>query len=164
MVEQWSEVGGRARAAFYAASAAFRASHRPPRTARHLPGNPVAVSSAVACGRADMAMVEAGRSREVNDELWEAAYLAELRAQAPLLDCVFGDPHNPVSFESAWRTTPVIRLAEEAYRNPSPEILRVLGDALEEAGVLDPQILEHCRGDHPHARGCWVLDGVLQKS
>jgi hypothetical protein len=164
MVERWSEVGARAYAAFSAAEAAYRASRLPPRSARHLPGNPVAVSSAVACGRADMAIIEAGRSRGANDELWRAAYRAELRAQAPLLDCIFGDPDSPVSFDQAWRTPPVIRLAEEAYRNPTPEILKVLSDCLEEAGCQDREIMGHCRGDHPHARGCWVLDGVLGKT
>jgi hypothetical protein len=37
----------------------------------------------------------------------------------------------------------------------------VLGDALEDAGCDDEVILAHCRDDRPHARGCWLLDGIL---
>jgi hypothetical protein len=85
-------------------------------------------------------------------------------AQCGLLRDIMGNPFRPVNFDQAWRTPPVIRLAEEAYYGHSFEILPVLGDALEEAGCHDPEILEHCRADHIHARGCWVLDGLLKKS
>ena len=27
-----------------------------------------------------------------------------------------------------------------------------------------PDVLAHCRGDGPHARGCWVVDLVLGKA
>jgi hypothetical protein len=36
--------------------------------------------------------------------------------------------------------------------------LPILADALEDAGCGDSEILGHCRGPRPHARGCWVLD------
>jgi hypothetical protein len=39
--------------------------------------------------------------------------------------------------------------------------LPVLGDALEEAGCTDQDILDHCRLPRPHALGCWVVDLVL---
>jgi hypothetical protein len=80
-----------------------------------------------------------------------------------ILRDIVGSPFRRVVFDESWRTPTVIRLAEEAYRDPSPEILKVLSDCLEEAGCQDREILDHCRGDHPHARGCWVLDAVLGK-
>jgi hypothetical protein len=99
---------------------------------------------------------------------WNAAatlgLFKELEDQCVILRDIIDSPFRRVVFDESWKTHPVIRLAEEAYRNPSTEILRVLGDALEEAGVQDPLILGHCRGGHGHARGCWLLDGVLGKS
>jgi hypothetical protein len=32
-----------------------------------------------------------------------------------------------------------------------------------DAGCADEQILEHCRSNGPHVRGCWVVDLVLGK-
>jgi diguanylate cyclase (GGDEF)-like protein len=37
----------------------------------------------------------------------------------------------------------------------------ILADALQDAGCDSDQILDHCRGDTPHVRGCWVVDEVL---
>jgi hypothetical protein len=37
----------------------------------------------------------------------------------------------------------------------------VLGDALEESGCTDPDILGHCRSGGQHVRGCWVVDLLL---
>ena len=39
----------------------------------------------------------------------------------------------------------------------------ILGDALEEAGCGNEDVLKHCRSDKPHVRGCWVVDFVLGK-
>ena len=39
----------------------------------------------------------------------------------------------------------------------------ILGDALEEAGCADADVLAHCRGNGPHARGCWLVDFLLKK-
>jgi hypothetical protein len=35
---------------------------------------------------------------------------------------------------------------------------------LEEAGCSDARLLGHLRGPGPHARGCWSLDALLDKS
>ena len=71
-----------------------------------------------------------------------------------------------------WNAGTVKRLAEQAYQKRSlpsghldPERLAVLGDALEEAGVTDPDILGHLRQQGAvHVRGCWCLDLLLGKS
>ena len=39
----------------------------------------------------------------------------------------------------------------------------ILADALQDAGCDNPDILNHCRGDGPHVRGCWVMDRALGK-
>jgi len=41
--------------------------------------------------------------------------------------------------------------------------LSILSDALEEVGCDDAEILEHCRGEGPHVRGCWLVDIILGK-
>jgi hypothetical protein len=40
----------------------------------------------------------------------------------------------------------------------------ILADALEDAGCDNSEILHHCRGSTEHARGCWVLDLLLERS
>jgi hypothetical protein len=39
----------------------------------------------------------------------------------------------------------------------------VLADALKDAGCHSEAILNHCRGGGEHARGCWVVDLLLEK-
>ena len=41
--------------------------------------------------------------------------------------------------------------------------LRVLADALEEAGCTDADLLAHCRSGGGHLRGCWAVDLLLGK-
>ena len=39
----------------------------------------------------------------------------------------------------------------------------ILADALQDAGCDNLDVLGHCRGPGPHARGCWVVDLLLGK-
>jgi hypothetical protein len=84
-------------------------------------------------------------------------------AQAPLLRCIVGNPFRPVACEPSWRTSTAVGLAEGIYADHAFDRLPILADALEEAGCDDADVLGHCRGDGPHARGCWVVDLVLGK-
>jgi hypothetical protein len=91
---------------------------------------------------------------------------AQLRRQAEVIRCVFGNPFRPVAFDPAWRTPAVVSLAEAAYDErilPSgeldPQRLAILADALEEAGP-EGELLRHLRGPGPHVRGCWAVDLV----
>ncbi len=77
-------------------------------------------------------------------------------------------PIRPVAVDPAWLQWEdglVPRLAGAAYeqrRLPEgtlePDRLRVLADALEDAGCACPELLGHLRGSEPHVRGCWAID------
>jgi hypothetical protein len=60
-----------------------------------------------------------------------------------------------------WRTETVIALAAGIYNERGFDRMPILADALHEAGCDNDNILNHCRGDGPHVRGCWVVDLVL---
>jgi hypothetical protein len=90
----------------------------------------------------------------------------EEQAQANLLRCIFGLFNSARSVPAsilAWNGGTVVRLAEAIYEERSFERLPIFADALEEAGCTDHAILDHCRQDQHHARGCWVLDLILGK-
>jgi hypothetical protein len=81
--------------------------------------------------------------------------------QSDLVRDLFGDPFRPAAFDPRWRTAAALGLARAAHAGGAFDRLPILADALEEAGCDDPAVLNHCRGGGPHARGCWVVDGLL---
>jgi hypothetical protein len=87
----------------------------------------------------------------------------EYKAQVALLRCIFGNPFRPVAFTPSWRSETAVALATGIYEQRAFDRLPVLADALEEAGCDHADVLNHLRGPGPHARGCWVVDGVLGK-
>ena len=89
---------------------------------------------------------------------------AERNAQAKLVRCIFVNPFRPVTLDPAWRTSTVVALARGIYDDRAFDRLPILADALQDAGCDNDDILNHCRGDGPHARGCWVVDLVLGKA
>jgi hypothetical protein len=98
-----------------------------------------------------------------NDEYLQA-FVAECAAQAELVREVFGNPFRQVAVDPAWLAAggrAVSRLAEAILEERAFERMPVLGDALEEAGCADAEMLAHCRGPGPHVLGCWLLDWVL---
>jgi anti-sigma regulatory factor (Ser/Thr protein kinase) len=88
---------------------------------------------------------------------------AERGIQAALLRDIFGNPFRPVTFEPAWRTTTAVQLAQSMYHSRDFAAMSILADALQDAGCDNAAILDHCRGEGPHVRGCWVVDLVLGK-
>lgn len=138
-----------------------------------------AMSAAIVAAKA-MALGERGYRRRVEEALYWAesrdevpatsvglprpvpdSVGAEAAAQAGLLRCVFGSPFSPAQFQTAWRTEAVLLLAREAYQSRDFSAMPVLADALEEAGCTDETVLSHCRSPGVHARGCHVVDFVL---
>jgi hypothetical protein len=95
---------------------------------------------------------------------WQALSPAEYVSEAQLLRCVVGNPFRPVTFDSSWLTSTVVSLAEGIYADRAFDRLPILADALQDAGCDSADVLGHCRGPGPHARGCWVIDLLLGKS
>jgi hypothetical protein len=87
----------------------------------------------------------------------------EREAQCQLMRDVLGNPFQPVSLQTTWLTSTVVRLAQTFYEDHAFDRLPILADALEEAGCTDATILGHLRGPGPHVRGCWAVDLLLGK-
>ncbi|MCE9563964.1 MAG: hypothetical protein K8U57_18130 [Planctomycetes bacterium] len=87
----------------------------------------------------------------------------EVAAQTCLIRCIFGNPFRPVSLNPSWLTSDVVALARGIYDERVFDRMPILADALQDAGCDNPDVLNHSRGDSVHARGCWVVDLVLEK-
>jgi hypothetical protein len=77
---------------------------------------------------------------------------------------VFGESRTPPRMEPRWGTSDVVALARGIYEERSFDRLPILADALMDAGCSDDAILNHCRNEGPHVRGCWVVDLLLGKA
>jgi hypothetical protein len=98
-----------------------------------------------------------------SDELRREMMARERRQQVDLLRDLVGNPFRSVTIALSWRTSASLALARAIYEERNFEEMPFLADALEEAGCTDETILSHCRGPGLHARGCWILDGLLGK-
>lgn len=86
------------------------------------------------------------------------------KSSESLLRCIFGKPFLPAIIPNpAWVTSNVVTHAGTIYDEKAFDRMPLLGDALEEAGCNNEDILSHCRSRNPHSRGCWVVDLVLGK-
>jgi hypothetical protein len=88
-------------------------------------------------------------------------------AAAALVRELFGNPFRTPRVEPGWLVANggvVTHMAEAIYEERRFDEMPVLGDALEDAGCADREILTHCRQAGGHALGCWVLDALLGKS
>ena len=96
--------------------------------------------------------------------------------QAMILRDIIGNPFSPLPpkkgkkmWEKELRSwvesnnAAVAHLAQTIYDDRAFALFPILGDALEEAGCTDTDILNHCRQPGEHVRGCWVLDLILSK-
>lgn len=91
-------------------------------------------------------------------------YSADYLAQCALVRCTFGNPFRPLVFPLNWRSETTVSLAQGIYDRRVFDRLPILADALEETGCDNVNVLTHCRESNGlHARGCWVVDGVLGK-
>jgi hypothetical protein len=96
---------------------------------------------------------DGGRGRDTEDP-----------GQAALIREILGSPLRQAVVDPAWRTPNVLALARGIHEDRAFDRMPILADALEDAGCDDDSILEHCRGDGPHVRGCWVVDVILGRS
>ncbi len=81
-----------------------------------------------------------------------------------LIECILARPIDTPRFNVDWRTADVMELAVAMYESRDFTSSPVLADHLEEAGCDNTSILNHCRSDQPHCRGCWVVDLLLGKA
>ena len=98
-----------------------------------------------------------------SDDAWYATTKGEEAVQAALVRCIVGNPFRS-SAEELRLTHDVARLARDIDNGREFDQMPLLGDALEQAGCTDAEILSHCRAPGPHAKGCWVVDSILGKS
>jgi hypothetical protein len=63
--------------------------------------------------------------------------------------------------DATWCRGVIADLARSIARDRSFEDLPVLGDALEQAGYTDREVLAHCQRPGPHAERCWVIERLL---
>jgi len=71
-----------------------------------------------------------------------------------------GDTH------SSWlpRDKPeIVQMANGIYWRNLFDGLSNLADELLRAGCKEKRVVDHCRFEGPHVKGCWVLDGILGK-
>jgi hypothetical protein len=94
---------------------------------------------------------------------WDGDLAESERQQTALLRDIFGNPFRPVAVDPSWLTPTVVQLARGVYEDRAFDRLPILADAIHDAGCEDADILGHCRGPGPHARGCWVVDLLLGK-
>ncbi len=106
---------------------------------------------------------------ELGISTWRAAEIAskaggdfnqEREEQISLFRDLFGNPFHPVTINPAWFTWndgTVVKIAQGIYDELAFDRLPILADALEDAGCGNAEILNHCRSDVQHVRGCWVV-------
>lgn len=90
----------------------------------------------------------------------------ETRMQCDRLRDIFGNPFRPTILDPswlAWNERCVEKLAWTIYAERRFEDLPILGDALEDAGCDQAELLRHCRETTDHVRGCHVLDLLTGK-
>ncbi|MBM3982853.1 MAG: hypothetical protein FJ304_21800 [Planctomycetes bacterium] len=88
---------------------------------------------------------------------------AESARLAVVVRDIFGNPFRPIAFSPSWRTSDAVALARTMYETREFSAMPILADALQDAGCDSDDVLNHCRGEGPHVRGCWVVDMVLGK-
>lgn len=82
---------------------------------------------------------------------------------ADIMRDILGNPFRPVSLDHCWQTPTVLSLAQGIYTDSAFDRLPILADALEEASCDNSELLNHCRSETVHMRGCWVIDLLLGK-
>jgi hypothetical protein len=94
---------------------------------------------------------------------WNTLRAAERKYQCKLLREVIGNPFHPVTVDPSWLTSTVLILAQGIYQEKAFDRMPILGDALQEAGCTNADLLNHCRQPGEHVRGCWAVDLLLGK-
>jgi hypothetical protein len=117
-------------------------------------------SSASSMPGTEAGMVVDVATKAIRAWAWSGKERGEIRRwqQAVLADLI--DPNRPHSFaiDPSCFTSTVIALAEKIYQERAFDRMPILADALQDAGCENEDVLNHCRSEGPHVRGCWVID------
>jgi hypothetical protein len=98
---------------------------------------------------------------------WEAREEGEERetGQTSVLRDIFGPlPFRLITIDPGWlqwNWGTVSSIARHIYDEHAFHDLPILADALTDAGCDNQELIDHCRTDGPHVRGCWVVDLLL---
>ena len=122
----------------------------------------------------EAALKGAESSRELGDEVdasdldsrhpqWINCVNERIKRQELLLRDIVGNPFRSSLFEPQWFNPKLVELAFDIYKDRRFNRLPYLADVLEKTGCDNSIILNHCRDNNPHARGCWVVDKILCK-
>jgi hypothetical protein len=84
-------------------------------------------------------------------------------AQANFVRCLVGNPFNVITFDPFWLSPAVVGLASSIYEHQVFTRMPDLAVVLKARGCDNADILEHCRQNENHVRGCWVVDAILGK-
>jgi hypothetical protein len=93
----------------------------------------------------------------------ERITLNERQAQSSLLRDVFANPFRSADIFPSCFTLDTVRLAQAIYEKRAFHHLLKLADNLEQVGCDNQEMLQHCRHQGEHVRGCWVVDLILGK-
>lgn len=88
----------------------------------------------------------------------------ERAAQAALVRDIYGNPFRPVTLEPSFSAPAAVAAAWAIYEGNAFDHIDWLVEQLEQAGCVNQEILDHCRGPGPHVKGCWAVDLLLGKS
>lgn len=99
-------------------------------------------------------------AQQLAEAVWAGARPGIDRWMSGYVRDVLGDVFAPVAIGERWRTIDVKTMARVIYDERDWSRMPVLADALLDAGCEDERVLEHCRESN-HARGCWLVDGLL---
>ena len=134
----------------------------------HDEGMPVGVGSCCRTAMGRVSWINAIQMDEPNkyqtaQQIKDTIEQNEALQQCNLLREIFGNPFHPVTTDPIWLTPTVTAMAQAMYEDRNFTAMPILGDALEEAGCDNEDILQHCRDMTGHVRGCWLVDLVLDK-
>jgi hypothetical protein len=88
-----------------------------------------------------------------------AQYLDDVKS---VMDCIRPSLWSP---SESWRPPgEAIEWAQQIHRSRQFAQMAILADLLEENGCPDRPVLDHCRHDQDHFRGCVVLDWLRHDS
>jgi hypothetical protein len=92
--------------------------------------------------------------------------VVQKKIQVAILHDVVGNPFRLITINPNWLTWndgTIRRIAQGIYEERAFDRLPILADALTDAGCDHADLLNHCRSEGPHVKGCWVVDLLLGK-